>query len=404
MPPKKKRPIATVIVIDVGKGMDGRAGPGEEQTFLEQALDGVGHLVQEKVLKFFFFFFLLPFLRWILHAGPSKNEYVSVVLFGTAETKNNLGDQGYTHVYVLEELHPVSVKVLKSLATVSPGEHDGDCKKKRKTSLLAPIFFSLVIDALIVAALVFDDDPELEHAEKKMFILTGAHSQSSRLSDLKSVQESFAERNIHVNLLGANFWESEEEPDNRVVPLAKKKNEEALRAFVNDVKGRYQPLPEGCRLLSAFRTKAVAQRPTYTGSLTLGDISVPVRMFLQAKANPVPSMKKLSAYSQLLQQQDAIEGGVVGGGGGGAMTRAERNDDEDGSMESKVDLSARMEVKLERDYVGVIEPDKHFDRSQLVRAYRFGRTLVPFSKPELEALKYKVTLFVILFALVGLLM
>ncbi len=56
MPPKKvKRTKATVVVLDVGKGMDGRQ---EEQTYLEQALDGVGNLIQQRVKrkeKFFFF-------------------------------------------------------------------------------------------------------------------------------------------------------------------------------------------------------------------------------------------------------------------------------------------------------------------------------------------------------------
>ena len=46
---KKKKTTASVVVLDVGKGMDG--GP-EGATYLEQATDAVMNLVEQKVLLF----------------------------------------------------------------------------------------------------------------------------------------------------------------------------------------------------------------------------------------------------------------------------------------------------------------------------------------------------------------
>ncbi len=41
-------PSATVVVLDVGKGMDGRSGPA---SYLEQALQAVSLLVETKVSR-----------------------------------------------------------------------------------------------------------------------------------------------------------------------------------------------------------------------------------------------------------------------------------------------------------------------------------------------------------------
>ena len=90
--------------------MDG--GPDGEPTYLEQAIEGVGHLLQQK----------------IMHPVAGKPEYVAVVLFGTRETRNPLSDAGYTRVFVLQDLELVSASMLKTIATVSPGEQDGDCR------------------------------------------------------------------------------------------------------------------------------------------------------------------------------------------------------------------------------------------------------------------------------------
>ncbi len=268
-----------------------------------------------------------------------------------------------------------------------------------------------MIDALLTAALILDEENTMTSGDKAIYLLTGGYSESKRLGDLEVLADIFSKNKIGFNLLGANFWESETEPDKRAaVPLAKKRNEAALRSLVEQVEGRYYSLPEGCQLLSAFRAKAVAQRPTYTGELKLGDMTVPIRMFLHAKQNPAPPLTKLSAYSQVLQQQDAVEGGGGGGGGGdggGAAPsrRRGRDDADDGEIEEDDDalppeVRSSMQVKMERDYVGVIEPDKHYARSDLVRGYRFGRSLVPMTADELGKLKYKAprTMEVLFFA------
>jgi ATP-dependent DNA helicase 2 subunit 2 len=255
-------------------------------------------------------------------------------------------------------------------------------RQEKKVGCVCCCFFSFpqkVVDAILAASFVLDDEGEMTAGDKTIYFMTGAYSECKRLSDLDALVNIFNEKEIGFNLLGANFWESETERDKRAaVPLAKKNNEAALRGLVESVNGRYYSLSEGCKLLSAFRSKPVAQRPTYTGTLTLGDMSVSVRMFLHAKQNPLPTLKKLSAYSQLLTQQDAVEGG--------GRSKTKRDEEE----EAEDELRASMEVKMERDYIGVIEPDKHYVRSELVRGYRFGKSIVPFSTDDLVNLKYKV--------------
>ncbi len=248
----------------------------------------------------------------------------------------------------------------------------------------------LVVDALLVAAqMLLEGDSAMTSGEKRIFLMTGVYS-SCKTDDLAELVPQF-QGSIHLNVLGANFWDDEDAPDTRAVPDAKKHNERELRQFVDAVGGRYYSLPHGCQLLSEFRTKAVRQVPTFTGTFELGNMSVPVRMFLQAKANPFPALKKLSAYSQLLQQQQVIEGQGGAGAEGDVIGQDVRTDDgEDNEIEEGTELPAvRMDVKMEREYVGVIEPEKQFARNDLVRGFRFGRTLVPFTKDELDGLKYK---------------
>ena len=66
------------------------------------------------------------------------------------------------------------------------------------------------------------------------------------------------------------------------------------------------------------------------------------------------------------------------------------------------DQNVQLDVVMERTYVGVIEPDKEFERDSLVRGYRYGKNFVSFTKEDVNlSLKYKApqTLTVIGFPL-----
>ena len=332
----------------------------------------------------------------MLTPASGHQELMSVVTFGARETHNHLSHMGYNNVNMLQDIEPVSFQLIRQLSVISPGEHDGD-----------------FVDALIVATDILNRVEE--DCNKVIYLITGVYSRCNT-SDLENLQPRFEDDEIGLNVIGVNFApvcdmemverlrgniveavkEEEEEdelevvatavppPDNRVVPRHKKQNETDIVNFVAGLtRATFHPMDEGLRILSHFRVKTVRQVPTFTGNLEFGDVAFPVRMYVKAKVASMPSFKKLSAFSQLLTQQKRVER-LAEAAAAAADGRIVDNDEENID-----DLGTSMNVKMQREYVGVIEPDKQFARDSLVRAFRYGKTLVPFTKDQLALLNYK---------------
>lgn len=236
--------------------------------------------------------------------------------------------------------------------------------------LLTFLCFCLVLDALLVGSDALlrarESDPKLK---LKVFLITGGYSFADT-TNLDELADKYIEHDVGFNLIGVNFFEPNEDEDEledtRLVPSTKKRNEKSLHRFVTKTNGAYYGMEEGLHLLSQVRLKTVRQTPVYGGSLTIGSVSIGVKGFIKTKMMPMPTMKKMSAESQQLQQQKVLEG------------------------EELYDIPS-MDVKMDRSYKNLMEPDKTFPKSTtLLKGWRYGKTLVKMSKEDLDRVKYKV--------------
>jgi hypothetical protein len=66
----------------------------------------------------------------ILHPKAGVKELITIVLFGSRETKNQFSHMGYNRIFVLQEPAIADVNTLKLLQQVTPGEQEGDCKQE----------------------------------------------------------------------------------------------------------------------------------------------------------------------------------------------------------------------------------------------------------------------------------
>lgn len=263
--------------------------------------------------------------------------------------------------------------------------------------------------------------------QASIFLLTGGYSRAEH-TDLDRIAHSLRNGGIGLNVVGCNFLqtgiiggevkdeeeEEEEVRDMRAVPDHKKANEAALRKLVREVNGRLYGLQEASVMLSQFRTRTVRQVPTFTGALNVFGASFQVKMFLKTKKASFPSFQKLSAYSLVMRQQNAAD--QIDDEDDELLRAAQvsevfhavfcfhfffsyQNDDGDGDDDEAEEAGAKRgrskkdpgvaAVKMERDYVGVIDPDKAYSRDNLVKGFRFGKTIVPLGGGEAEMMSYK---------------
>eukprot|EP01113_Clastostelium_recurvatum_P048652 TRINITY_DN8908_c0_g1_i3.p1 TRINITY_DN8908_c0_g1~~TRINITY_DN8908_c0_g1_i3.p1 ORF type:complete len:744 (-),score=183.33 TRINITY_DN8908_c0_g1_i3:59-2119(-) len=265
----------------------------------------------------------------------SPKDEIGFVVYGTEDTSNMLMDDGYQHVTVLRDIIQPDVGLLRMIEDITPGPRDAD-----------------LMDALIVAMDMLVRKTTGKRYSKRIFLVTNAGGPIS-LSDSERTDliAQFEKMDAKLNVIGVDF----QEPGVLPVPRSekKKKNETFIREFADSVGGVVVAVHQALQMMSYFRGKSVLQRSAFRGCLEVSPLmKIAVWSFMKTAEQKFPPMKKLSAVSQQ-------------------------------SANPKT-----MNVKLERSFYSLADPDQEVTKEEMVKGFKYGKGVVPFSEVDEAVLKY----------------
>ena len=201
------------------------------------------------------------------------------------------------------------------------------------------------MDALIVGAdLLMTMTAGKKTFQKKIFLFTDpSASKPINSHGLNDIVAQLNGHSINLNVILLN-------DNDESVNDAPAGNESILKEFCDQVgDASVYTVQEALGLLQQFMTRRVRQVATFRGSLTLmpRDLEIPINLFSKTAVQRLPSAKKYSPFGR-----DGVE-----------RTLSYREYNEGGTIAS--------------------------GRDELVKAYRYGRSLVPFHKIDEAQMEFK---------------
>ncbi|EGG24234.1 ATP-dependent DNA helicase [Cavenderia fasciculata] len=328
---------ALVVILDIGLGMHKHhrsVGGGGISSSSSSLSSQSQHLLQsanntspiDEALKAA----TLLFQQKLIYG---KKDELGLVLIGTKETNNSLQKDGYQHITTACNIEEPKVETLRFLESIQPGESRGD-----------------VIDSLIVAMDMLIHKTEKKKFQKRIFLVTNASDPINK-DDLSILQQQFKNTDVKLNVVGVDFTD-EEDLENKIQLTEKEKNEVFLRRFVQSVNGILVPVKQALEIMSFFRSQSVLSRTGFRGVLEIStEFGIPVWGYLRTKIQTLPTLKKVSTVAQ------------------------------------QADNPASLEVKQEKLHYSITDPDKEILDHDLLKGYKYGKSIIPYSKIDIEALK-----------------
>uniref|UniRef100_A0A1I8HKG1 Ku domain-containing protein n=1 Tax=Macrostomum lignano TaxID=282301 RepID=A0A1I8HKG1_9PLAT len=324
------------IILDIGPHM--RRGPPGYARPIELALDCLKMLLQRKLFQ------------------QSKDE-VAVVLAGTEMSDNPLADDdgNFANISLARELSTIDWDIVQFF----------NDNIRTSDSISADI-----IDGLIVGVdhLVKKTQGRRGKTNKRAVIVSNLAGEMNT-DELERIVRNLKKADVQVLLIGASISENDDNDDNgdgedgapdhlggagagsgnsdsERKPKTQRQldNEAALRPLLEAVDGYSYSFNDAIPALSYFQLRSVQQRP-WKANLELGELSLPVCGYTKVKPAKPPSMTTVYAGDASAQVSTA---------------RATTLND---------------------------EQETEIDEDDVVRGYRYGSTLVPFSEADREAMK-----------------
>eukprot|EP01127_Copromyxa_protea_P011894 TRINITY_DN3045_c0_g1_i1.p1 TRINITY_DN3045_c0_g1~~TRINITY_DN3045_c0_g1_i1.p1 ORF type:complete len:657 (-),score=135.16 TRINITY_DN3045_c0_g1_i1:11-1981(-) len=198
---------------------------------------------------------------------------------------------------------------------------------------------------------------------KRIFLVTNAGGEIKEEEDIKIIITQLEAKDVKLNLIGIDFLplEGEEEPKKTSQisqserTATKTYNEKLLRVICKKVGGVVVPAHRALEMMSYFRSmKQPKATSTFRGNFEISPVlSIPVWSYLKTAAVSLPTLSKLSKVS--------IDSEL------------------DGDHKAQIQHSLHS-----RD-----DPDLEIPKSEMIKGFKYGRTLVPFSEIDVEVLEYK---------------
>ncbi|KAJ3069683.1 X-ray repair cross-complementing protein 5 [Podochytrium sp. JEL0797] len=330
---------ATVLLLDVSKSM-WRTRDAQGKTPLDEALRAVEHILHTKIV-----------------AGR-KTDLVSLVLVGSDDTDNAL-DIAHISTY-----SPLEMPTLETLRFVAEGAVKGHGTGD-------------LIDGTMVAHNLLKTHCKHLKWNKLIYIVSDFCSPINSENN-ENIVASTREYGVTVNLIGFGFG-------NESPPLSdtslRAQNERFMREFSKSTGGETFTAEEAITLLTALRHKEVRPTTLVRCNMTLGDpdadaeksLCFPVWAYKKIMEAKLPSGKKWSrvAGTEGVDVADQMFRGDV------VTERTYKVKDpafEEGG--DAADADAVMDgIELNKD--------------DLIRAYKYGKDLIPFSEEDKEAMKLR---------------
>eukprot|EP01063_Lacrimia_lanifica_P011323 TRINITY_DN18130_c0_g1_i1.p2 TRINITY_DN18130_c0_g1~~TRINITY_DN18130_c0_g1_i1.p2 ORF type:complete len:814 (+),score=333.55 TRINITY_DN18130_c0_g1_i1:102-2444(+) len=303
-------------------------------------------------------------LRKVMH---HKQDEVGLVIAGTEATHNNLAAQHeghYEHLTQYMEVRKPTLDDIKNLKAVDA--RAGGAVDMVETLILA----ADLLNTRIAGKYRF---------RKRVFYYTGAGDEVEKKDDLPALIQGYASQDIELTVVGVDFhYETAEEAaveEDWDTLSTKRANEKVIYHLLKtlqenpempSMKNHYNlttrsiciPLPDVLANLAAESIKSVRQVSCLSKMcIEFGEddghgLSIPVVGFVKSRKADVGSFEKVSKKARAL------------------------------------DADATAGVDIERRYFLVDKPDEEVAQEDVVKAYRYGCSLVPFTEVDDTMLKF----------------
>ncbi|KAI5793617.1 putative Ku family DNA helicase [Pyronema domesticum] len=335
---------ATIYIIDVGQSM-GEKNNGREQTDLEFALQYVFDKITTTI------------------SNGRKTDMIGTIAMRTDDSANDLAlsDPAYKH---LTSLTPIRQHLLPDLQLLQ--------------SSLIPSSTNLGdgISALILAIQTLLSYCRHLKYIKSIFLLTNGRG-SFDPDGLDEIAAQIRHQNIKLTILGVDFDDAEYGFKEENKDEKKKRNEETLRGLCEQVEGNFGTMQEAVEELWRPRLKVVRPVASYKGTLSLGDeigyretsLEMGVERYPRtAAAKPVSASRFVVGETPAEKEEGTKTGGIPSSGQALEPVRQARTY----AIENPAEPGGKQEVEQE----------------ELVKGYKYGRTIVPISKTDEEVTIY----------------
>ncbi|KAJ3316513.1 X-ray repair cross-complementing protein 5, partial [Blyttiomyces sp. JEL0837] len=344
---------ATILILDVGPSMwKTRDETDNGSTHLEKACTAIQQILHSKIV------------------GGRKTDLVGVVLLGSNITDNPLSDDGgYQRIKVHFEIGMADLELMKFITQeCEHGKQPGD-----------------VLDAIVVAIAMLETHCKHLKWAKQIYLFTDAVPPIAPDPDDQIVSKA-ADYGVKTNVVGFGF--TEDGPDDEDISR-RANNERMLRNFAKKTSGQVFQGDEALSLLQELRSKTVNASRLISDNLVLGNpfaedadgdgdgqkssIVIAVHAFAKIKETKMPSGKKWSkvAAEAVDVDDEAVRGDVSMSRTYTVVQAALGDDGADGAAGGEDDLELQKE--------------------DLVKAYKYGKDLVPFSEEDKQAMKLNST-------------
>jgi ATP-dependent DNA helicase 2 subunit 2 len=337
---------ATVYCIDLGKSM-GKTKNGRDKSDLDWAMT----YVWDKVTS--------------IMAMGRKTTYQAIVAFKTDETNNELADDGFDNISVLQELAALSLNDLQRLRhLIQPSHTDGGD----------------AISAVVVAIQMIAKHCKKLKYKRRVILVTNGSSPIDA-DDMDEIVSKLQEDNIELVILGVDFDDEEYGFKEEGKSKTKAANEATLKKMVADCDGTFGTLVEAIDELGMPRLKATRPIPSYKDELMLGDFEAfDTAMRIGVERYPRTMVARAPTASAFVQRDGADTAQ--------ASTTIRGDEDGDVVMTEETSLEAvRSTRKYEIQDDNAIGGKRAVDMSELAKGYEYGRTAVHIAESDQNVTK-----------------
>ncbi|XP_046839076.1 X-ray repair cross-complementing protein 5-like [Xenia sp. Carnegie-2017] len=317
----------TVLILDTGPAMC-HARPGADETPLETSLKAIKLILARKMFT-------------------SPKDEVAIVLFGTEETDNELADDtgGYKHVKVMKTFACPDLELLHKVHnSIAPGNQDAD-----------------FVDAIVIGAHLLNEATLGKKVTERNIVMFSNLGSPFGNDGIETILEGMKNLEVNFTIVGPDLHseDNDDKPTDTMLSCdaktsQQKLGEEFMKRILFEVEGQSFTFSDILQMLTFVEQKAIRQTTVFRGPLQIGsNIKINVYGYIRVKELKPDAWKKLSAPAEASPEPGSM--GVV------TQRSYHRNDDDDDDTE-------------------VVKDD-------LAKAYRYGRTLVPFLKIDEKSMK-----------------
>lgn len=271
----------------------------------------------------------------------NKFDEVGIVLFGTAETNNELTKEvgGYENIVVLRGIKVVDGDLVDVLDQLPRGTVPGD-----------------FLDAIVVGMdMLIKKYGPTNKGKKRLCLITNALShlrdpyEGTKEDQVSTIALQMTEQAIKLECVVVR-GKLTSDADKQVMD----ENDQLLDLFTKRTWAKTLYVESATSLLGALRTRSIAPVTIFRGDLEISSrLKIKVWVYKKTSEEKFPTLKK---YSDKAPASDKF---------------------------------ATREIKVDYEYRSIHDPDKVVPPEQRIKGYRYGPEVVPISSDAWEAVKFK---------------